>query len=212
MSKAVLKRLEAELGDAVVETSTFRGDDRALVAKSAWRRVAGFLRDDEATLMDHFIDLTVVDYPEREPDAPRFEVICMLRSMSKGHRVIIKTRVGDGESVDSLYDVWCGASWAEREAFDMFGVRFDGHPDLRRILMYEEFEGHPLRKDYPIARTQPLVPYREASGTEKLAPFGADEGQPWTRVDWAARLAGEGEPVSPAIAEQERASRVRHEE
>ncbi|HEY0254777.1 MAG TPA: NADH-quinone oxidoreductase subunit C, partial [Kofleriaceae bacterium] len=71
-------------------------------------------------------------------------------------------------------------NWLERETFDMMGIRFDGHPDLRRILMYEEFEGHPLRRDYDAQKTQPLVPYREGN-FEKLAPFGLPEGMPFGR-------------------------------
>ena len=81
----------------------------------------------------------------------------------------------------------------------MFGIKFKGHPDLRRILLYEEFVGHPLRKDYPIDKAQPLVPYREVSEIDKLAPFGIEEGQPFARIDWESRLAGRDEQVSPAI-------------
>jgi NADH-quinone oxidoreductase subunit C len=86
--------------------------------------------------------------------------------------------------------------------FDLFGVRFQNHPDLRRILMYDEFVGHPLRKDYPIEQTQPLVPYRDV-GAAKLAPFGPDEGNPFGRIDWLARMAGRNQQVSPAIAVQQ---------
>ncbi|HVZ30901.1 MAG TPA: NADH-quinone oxidoreductase subunit C, partial [Polyangiaceae bacterium] len=88
--------------------------------------------------------------------------------------------------------------------YDMFGIRFEGHPDLRRVLLYEEFVGYPLRKDYPIDRTQPLVPYRDAGvSVAKLPPFGQDEGQPWTRINWQARLKNADRQVSPAIALQQ---------
>ena len=84
--------------------------------------------------------------------------------------------------IDSLVPVWVGANWFERETFDMFGIRFEGHPDLRRILLYAEFEGHPLRKDSPAAKTQPLVPYREGPDVlGKLPPFGPDEGMVFGR-------------------------------
>ena len=90
----------------------------------------------------------------------------------------------------------------------MFGIAFDGHPDLRRILLYEEFEGHPLRKDYPIEKAQPLVPYRNVEGVEKLPPFGPDMGQPWARVDWSDRIDGGDRQVSPAIAVQSGQTRM----
>jgi NADH-quinone oxidoreductase subunit C len=153
--------------------------------------------------MDHFIDLTAVDYPLREPELPRFDVVLLLRSMKWRHRVRLKTRVREGQSVPSLVSVWPGANWAERECWDMFGVVFEGHPDLRRILLYDEFVGHPLRKDYPIEKAQPLVPYRSVEGIDKLPPFGPDEGQPWTRIDWQERLRGRDFQVSPAIGMQQ---------
>jgi NADH-quinone oxidoreductase subunit C len=203
MSKNVLSILTAELAGRILDTSSFRGDDEAIVDRADWKAVATFLKTDPRCAMDHFIDLTAVDYPEREPEVPRFDLVLIVRSMKHNHRVRIKTRVGDGESVDSLVPVWVGANWAEREVFDMFGIRFDGHPDLRRILMYDEFVGHPLRKDYPIDKAQPLVPYREVEGIDKLPPFGPDEGQPWTRLDWAERLRGRDVQVSPAIGTQQ---------
>ena len=202
MSQTVLDRLEAELGDRILETSNFRGDDSALVAPGDWLSAARFLRDDAQCAMDHFIDLTAVDYPEREPELPRFDVVLSLRSLGKNHRVRLKTRVGDGEELDSLVPVWQGANWTEREVYDMFGIRFRGHPDLRRILMYEEFVGYPLRKDYPINKTQPLVEYRDVPPA-KLAPFGPDEGNPFGRIDWLARLGGGNLQVSPAISVQQ---------
>lgn len=202
MSKKALTRLTKELGDKVVGTNDFRGDDEVTVARKHWKEAALLLRDDDALAMDHFIDLTAVDYPEREPEEPRFDVLLMVRSMRHNHRIRLRTMVGDGEDLATLTDVWTGANWAEREIFDMFGIRFADHPDLRRILMYEEFEGYPLRKDYPIEKTQPLVPYRQVDGTEKLPPFGPDEGQPWGRIDWINRLQGGDIQVSPSIGVQ----------
>ena len=186
MGNKVIDRLEAELGDAIVDVYEFRGDSEARVARKDWKRLALVLRD--SLEMNHIIDITAVDHPLRAPE-PRFDVKLIVRSMSTGERARVCTRVADGEPLDSLCDVWRGANWAEREVFDMFGITFTGHPDQRRILLYEEFVGHPLRKDYPISKTQPLVEYRDVPGTEKLAPFGPDEGQPWSRVDWAARIA-----------------------
>ncbi|MCB9591823.1 MAG: NADH-quinone oxidoreductase subunit C [Sandaracinaceae bacterium] len=200
MGKKVIERLQKDLGAVILETSEFRGDHEAVVAKKDWKKVALFLRDELE--MNHIIDITAIDYPEREPEKPRFELKLIARSMKTGHRIRIATRVKDKEKVDSLTSVWRGANWAEREVWDMFGIPFEGHPDLRRILMYPEFEGHPLRKDYPIGKTQPLVPYRDVEGTEKLPPFGDDEGQPFGRIDWHARLAGEDIQVSPSISQQ----------
>lgn len=202
MSKQVLARLQERFADKILSADSFRGDDEALVAPADWLECARFLHDDEVCAMDHFIDLTIVDYPEREPELPRFDVLVFVRSLGKNHRVRLKTRVRDGEDLDSLTSVWLGANWTEREAWDMFGVRFRGHPDLRRILLYEEFVGHPLRKDYPIQKTQPLVPYRDV-GPSKLAPFGSDEGNPFGRIDWLARMSGRNLQVSPAIAVQQ---------
>jgi NADH-quinone oxidoreductase subunit C len=203
MSKKVLDRLTSVFGERIVETSSRFGDDEAIVARQDWLEVARFLREDAELQMDHFVDLTAIDYPLREPELPRFDVILLLRSMARNHRVRLKVRVGEGESVSTLVSVWPGANWAEREAWDMFGVVFEGHPDPRRIMLYEEFVGHPLRKDYPIERTQPLVPYRKVEDIDKLPPFGPDEGQPWARIDWQARIAGADFQVSPAIGEQQ---------
>jgi len=202
MSQRVLARLAAKFGGSILEQDSFRGDDEARVTPDTWLTIARYLREDPECAMNHFIDITAVDYPEREPNTPRFDVLLFVRSLTKRHRVRLKTRVRDGEELDSLTSVWEGANWTEREVYDMFGVRFRGHPDLRRILMYDEFVGYPLRKDYPIQRTQPLIPYRDV-GPSKLAPFSAEEGNPYGRIDWLARMAGRNLQVSPAIAVQQ---------
>ncbi|MFW6050029.1 MAG: NADH-quinone oxidoreductase subunit C [Myxococcota bacterium] len=202
MSGAVVERLQEQFGDRILETSAFRGDEQVVVAPKDWLEVAQFLKRDPDLRMDHFVDITAVDYPEREPDLPRFDVLLLARSLQKKHRIRVKTRVGEDDELDSVVSIWAGADWAEREVFDMFGIRFAGHPDLRRILMYDEFSGYPLRKDYPIDRAQPLVPYRDVPGIHKLPPFGIEEGQPWGRIDWQQRLEGADRQVSPAIAVQ----------
>jgi NADH-quinone oxidoreductase subunit C len=206
MSKKVVDRLKAQFGAKILETDSFRGDDTVVIARGDWQAVAKFLRDDGECLMDMPVDLTAVDYPDR---AQRFEVIFFARSLAKKHRIRMKTRIAEGEKVPTLIEIWEGVNWPEREVFDMFGIEFEGHPDLRRILMYPEFEGYPLRKDYDIAKTQPLVAYRTppaswGGGEGKFAPFDQTEGQPWTRVDWQERAHGRDIQVSPAIGMQEK--------
>ena len=179
MSRKVLDKLLKRFGEAVIEVHDQFGDETAVVLPERWKEAALFLRDDPQCAMDHFVDLTAVDYLGRQE--PRFEVVLHVRSMDKLHRIRLKTRVdGDHPRVDSLYEVWRGADWFERECYDLFGVEFDGHPNLKRILMYEEFEGHPLRKDYAARRAQPLVPYREEA-LDKLPPFDFTEGMPFGR-------------------------------
>ncbi len=200
MSQAVLDRLAIAFGDGVLETSDRLGDFEAVVEPGKWQEVAQLLRDDTDLGMDHFIDLTAIDHPER--GKLRYDLVLMVRSSGTGSRIRIRTRVEEGQAVASLNEVWPAANWAEREIWDMFGVSFSDHPDLRRILMYEEFEGHPLRKDYPIDRAQPLVPYRAVEEIDKLPPFGIEEGQPFARIDWEARLKGKDNQVSPSIGVQ----------
>jgi NADH-quinone oxidoreductase subunit C len=183
MSKKVLELLSARFGAAILETHAQFGDDTAVIEPSHWREVALFLRDDPRLAFDLFVDLCGVDYLSMGAD-PRFEVVCHLRSIQHAHRIRIKARVGNedgtGAELDSLVPVWKGANWFERETFDMMGIVFHGHPDLRRILMYAEFVGHPLRKDYPADKVQPLVEFRE-DAVGKLAPFAADEGMSFGR-------------------------------
>ncbi len=181
MSKLLLDRLKAQFGDAVIETSSFRGDDVAVLDPKVWRAAATFLRDDSRCACDYFVDLSVVDFPDLDETTGRFEVYLIVYSVAKKHRVRIKARLKEATAeIDSVSSVYGGADWAEREAYDMFGVLFAGHPDLRRILMYEEFSGYPLRKDYPAQKTQPLVEYREGT-MSSLGPFLPDEGMPLDR-------------------------------
>ncbi len=109
--------------------------------------IGRFLRDDPELRFDHLSDVLSVDYPGREP---RFEVVYLLNSIPKRHRVRLKTSVPEEPcQIDSVYSVWRAAGFLEREVYDLMGIRFRGHPDLRRIFLPEDFDGHPLRKEYP---------------------------------------------------------------
>jgi NADH-quinone oxidoreductase subunit C len=157
---AILDELRTRFGAAVVETHDHRGDHTLVVDRDAVRDVLVTCRNSDTLAFDVLMDLTAVDYskfPGRE-DGPRFEVVYHLYSLAHNHRVRLKVRLDEDDAVvPTVVPLWPIANWLEREVWDMFGVRFDGHPDLRRLLMYEEFVGHPLRKDYPINRRQPLI-------------------------------------------------------
>jgi NADH-quinone oxidoreductase subunit C len=151
----VLRRLLAALPDAVEETHARLGDATAVVAPARVADVLRFLRDDEELRFEMLTDVCAVDHLPREP---RFEVVYHLYSVAKNHRLRIKARLGaDAPRVPSATPLFESANWMEREVWDLYGIAFDGHPDLRRILLYDGFEGHPLRKDYPKERRQPLV-------------------------------------------------------
>ena len=165
MAQIVLDKLAAKFtGGEIVASGTELGDEWARVRRDAWVAVATFLRDDPATKMEMFIDLTCVDRfgggapGASAPEAARFDVVLHLYSVSLKHRIRLYAGVPEEDpSLETLVSVWEGSNWFEREAYDLYGVRFKGHPDLRRILMYPEFVGHPLRKDYPKEKRQPLV-------------------------------------------------------
>jgi len=149
-------RLQQRFGSAILAQHTAHGDDTLVVQRAAWRDIMQFLRDDPDLRYDFLMDLTAVDYLVMGR-TPRYEVVAHLYSLAHNQRVRLKAPVPDDDPrIDSLMPVWEGANWFEREVYDMFGMAFDGHPDLRRILLYQGFEGHPLRKDYPQDKEQPL--------------------------------------------------------
>ena len=159
MSKALIELVRKTFPDAVLESHSQLGDDTLVIQPSSWKEVFRFLRDNQQSDMTMLTDLTAVDFPDRDP---RFEVVAHLYSLSRGHRLRLKARVGDrdGETVeiDTLTDLWASANWLERECYDMMGVKFLGHPDLRRILLADDWEGHPLLKSYAVDTPHP--PYR----------------------------------------------------
>ena len=182
MAKALVDLITVRFPGKILESHAAFGDETIVIAAADWYKIHEFLRNDPATDMQMLVDLTAVDFPTKDP---RFEVVSHLVSLRLGYRLRVKTRVGDlegqGAVVDTLSPLWASANWAERECFDTFGVQFAGHPDLRRILLYPEFVGHPLRKDYPAELTQPLVPYRDVGNTDKVPPFGPYEGMSFGR-------------------------------
>ena len=167
MAQIVLDRLKDRFtGGEIEETGSQHGNEWARIRPDAWVTVARFLHDDAVTDMKMFIDLTAVDRFTREP---RFDVVLHVYSVEKKHRVRLYCGVPEADpTIDTLTSVWAGANWFARDAFDLYGVRFHGHPDLRRILMYPEFVGHPLRKDYPKEKRQPLV-RRSMLESQKIA-------------------------------------------
>ncbi len=146
---------EGPVGEAIVEASDRLGDASVRVDARRIVPVMGHLRDDDGLRFDMLSDLCAVDYLGEEP---RFEVVYHLYSVELNQRLRVKARVPEDPcEIDTVTGLWPAADWMEREVFDLYGIRFRQHPDLRRILLYDEFQGHPLRKDYPKERRQPLV-------------------------------------------------------
>ncbi len=157
---AVLARVQTLLPAAApVAPELVRGQAVVMLPRDGIADALRTLRTDPELDFSLLSDLTAVDYRGR---TPRFEVVYQLNSLAKRHRLRVKVGVPeDDATIPSATAVWRSANWAEREAYDMFGIRFEGHPDLRRILLYPEFEGYPLRKDYPLSQRHPLVPERD---------------------------------------------------
>jgi NADH-quinone oxidoreductase subunit C/D len=157
MSQKLVDSLKAEFGEIILGSSTANKDESVSVKPENLCRVLKYLKDSKSC--EQLTDVIGVDYPEK---AERFEVNYLLRSIANNNRINIKVAVEEGMEVPSVSDIYTSANWAEREVFDLYGVKFSGHPDLRRILCHHEFEGHALRKDYPIEQGQFL------SAPEKL--------------------------------------------
>jgi NADH-quinone oxidoreductase subunit C len=179
--------LKSRFPEQVKGSYSYRGDATVVVASGRLLEICRTLKEDAAFQMNLLVDLTAVDFstfgqvrpagffvpsgvaarpqaeiPDAEPwpgpPATRFAVVYHFYSIALKHRLRLQVPVeGDDPEVDSLSFLWGGADWLEREVWDMFGIRFRGHPNLKRILMYEQFVGHPLRKDYPVNRRQPLI-------------------------------------------------------
>jgi NADH-quinone oxidoreductase subunit C len=152
------EQLKAWNADAVAEVIEYRGETTVVVPRELLRAVAARCRDDKELQFNLLTDATCLD---RHPYEPRFEVVYQLVCISRREKLRLKVKLfGNDTVIDSLVPVWPGANWLEREIFDLFGIRFTGHPDLRRIVLPDDWEGYPLRRDYPVEgyRDVPVMP------------------------------------------------------
>src|SRR5580700_4556645 len=147
LDNELVQKLKARFGDAIREATLDRKQAIVTIAADQLREISRYCRDEEQ--FDMLVDLTAVDWPKRER---RFDLILILYSFAKNERVRLKVHASEKEPVPSVCEIWPAANWLERECYDMFGIVFEGHPDLKRILMPDEWQGYPLRKDYDILK------------------------------------------------------------
>lgn len=175
-----IESLKAEFGEAVVATVAFRGEHTAEVKLGSLKAVMTRVR--EALGFELLLDIASLDHFGQDP---RFEMVYELTTVDDSKHLRIRAKVGEEESVPSVVSLWPGAEWHEREVYDMMGIRFDDHPDLRRILMWEGYPFYPLRKDFPLAGRPSEMPDVAFSGTAPLegGPFvtSPGKGNPVTR-------------------------------
>ncbi len=146
--EGIVNKVKANYPQAVLEAAPFRGETTLRIRAEDLLPVCQFLRDDPELSFNFLTDLCGVD---RYPGEPRFEVVYHLCAMKTKQRLRLKVSLPrEAPRLPSVFSIWKAADWLEREAFDMFGITFTGHPDLRRILLTPDWEGHPLRKDYPL--------------------------------------------------------------
>jgi len=151
----LIEKIKARFGGEILDAQAARDEETFTIDREGAYDFFRALRDEPDFDFNFLTDVTAVDWPERKP---RFEVVYQLNSLNLAHRIRVKIRVDGADPwVHSVVGVWGDADWLERECFDMFGIVFKGHPDLRRILMYDSFQGHPLRKDYRYNERQPIV-------------------------------------------------------
>lgn len=158
-SEELLSLLQEKLTNQIAAHAIKLGDVAITVSREHLFETLKILKLDSDLAFNLFVSVTAVDYMDERDD--RYEVVYHLSSLSKKHRVRIHVPVPEEDpKVASATQLWSGANFMEREVWDMYGITFEGHPDLRRILLYEEFKGHPLRKDYPVQGKQPRIPLR----------------------------------------------------
>ena len=160
LENELVGRLKGRFGDLIRQATLDRKQAIILVETAKLREVCRYCRDEEK--FDMLTDLTAVDWPKREK---RFDIVLNLYSFTKNERLRLKAQVAEHEPVPSVFEVWPAANWLERECYDMFGIVFEGHPDPKRILLPDEWQGHPLRKDYDILK-QDTAWVRENLGIE----------------------------------------------
>jgi NADH-quinone oxidoreductase subunit C len=157
----IVEKLKEKFLNEIVDVTQFRDQVFVSLKKDKIVEICRYLHDDPDIYMEYLADLCGVDYPEKRY---RFEVVYNLYSLRHNHRLMLKAQLSEDDPyIDSVVEIWNGANWHEREACDMYGILFNNHPDLRRILMPEDWEGYPLRKDYPLKG-----PEEEYKGFEEL--------------------------------------------
>lgn len=192
--------IQAKMPDHVISSDVQLGELTIVVQRDAIVDVLKVLRDDANCLFKILVDICGVDYPEEDP---RFEVVYNLLSVAHNARVRVKVRTDDEEPVPSSVDVFSAANWFEREAYDLYGIYFEGHPDLRRLLTDYGFEGHPLRKDFPLTGYVELryddelkrVVYEPVKLTQDFRSF--DFVSPWEGIEKVV-LPGDEKATDPA--------------
>ena len=148
--------IKGKYGDLVLDSHNFRGDQTITVRKDCGNDFFKFLRDEPELSFNFLMDITAVDYLSKKTE--RFEVVYHFYSLKHNDRLRIKIPISMKDCIaDTITPLWKTANWYEREIWDMYGIKFRNHPDLKRILLYEEFNGHPLRKDYAVNKRQPLI-------------------------------------------------------
>jgi NADH-quinone oxidoreductase subunit C len=169
----IAEKIRERFPGDVIDIVSFRDQVSVVVSRDRIAEISRFVFKDPAIRMDMLSDLCGVDYPDR---TPRFEIVYNLYSVVHRHRIRLKALVPEEDPrLASVVPIWSGADWHEREAYDLFGVVFEGHPDLRRILMPEDWEGHPLRKDYPVD----LPAEREYRGYQEIRELHEHDDE-WT--------------------------------
>lgn len=143
----LVKIIKEKYGVSILDSFVFRDEATHIIKKDSLIEICRFLKNNSELQFNFLTDIVAVDY---FPMKPRFEIIYHLYSIPQKHRLRLKVKAEDGETIPSVTSIWKTADWAEREAYDMFGIIFEGHPNLKRIYMPADWDGFPLRKDYPL--------------------------------------------------------------
>jgi NADH-quinone oxidoreductase subunit C len=195
-SMAIADRLQARFPEEILQRFSFHGQIGVGIRPGRVVDMLGWLRDSEETQMDHLRSLCGVDNSRRKNGGlGRFEVVYNLYSISLRHEIRLRAQLADTEPcIDSVVSLWPGANWLERETYDLMGIRFNGHPNLRRVLLPEDWEGHPLRKEYPLRGRGEWVGITELQAKIKemdVHGFKPDEPLPGSGDSGTAKREGE---------------------
>jgi len=158
MLQKTVDKLKEKFGERILDTNLFREELSIIVRKEAIVDITRFLKEDKELSYDFLSDMCGVDYLIRKP---RFDVVYNLYSIKNKIRIMLKVMVDDNDAIPSITPNWQGANWLEREIYDMFGIVFENHPDLRRILMPDDWKGHPLRKDFPLSKEEVIFSHNQ---------------------------------------------------